>query len=370
MTDPLIDLTARKRRLSKIPPEDITWRSYGRVALGKITVLDGDPGLGKSTITLDWAAAETRGWDYCDPTPIKDRPKEGPNTPRGVVLLVAEDGVGDTVRPRFEAAGGDPSRVIVLDMVRKADPLPEEGERDTRTPYPIQIPDDLYNGILTDAMDEIDAGLVLADPLITFLTADSTKDQEVRHALSPLAQELDQPSKHRSGKTALVALRHQTKGSLGGPSLYRGGGSIGIVALARIGLVVGKDPNDPLGHARVLATNKVNNAPDATSIGYTLESDEDNPAVATVNWTGPSEHTAESLGRAPLSPEDATELAECRAWLEPYLRREHNGVVIAQVFKDAYKEGFGKSVVEKARHAMGAMRWKTTDGEATWRLRG
>ncbi len=367
MTDPLIDLTARKRRLSHkdFEPEDITWRSYGRVALGKITVLDGDPGLGKSTITLDWAAAETRGWVYCDPAPIKERKRV--NEPRGVVLLVAEDGIADTVRPRFEAAGGDPDKVLVLDMARTEYRSTAEGMEEVVTPYPIQIPDDLT--ILRDAMDEIDAGLVLADPLITFLTADSTKDQEVRHALSPFAQALDMQGRYRTGKTACVALRHQTKGSLGGPSLYRGGGSIGIVALARIGLVVGKDPHDPTGQTRALATNKVNNAQEVESIGYTLEPSETNASIATVNWTGPSEHTAESLGRAPLSPEDATELAECREWLEPYLQREHNGVVIAQVFKDAQREGFGKTIVEKARHALGAVRWKTPDGEATWRLR-
>ena len=83
MTDDPIIYTPRKRRLSRVPPEEYQWRSRGRVAYGKITILDGDPGVGKSTITLDWAAAETRGWDYCDPAPQDQREEKW--TKRGVV---------------------------------------------------------------------------------------------------------------------------------------------------------------------------------------------------------------------------------------------------------------------------------------------
>lgn len=365
MTDDPIIYTPRKRRLSRVPPEEYQWRSRGRVAYGKITVLDGDPSVGKSTITLDWAAAETRGWDYCDPAPQDQREEKW--TKRGVVILAAEDGVGDTILPRFVAASGDPEQVIVLDMVRTEYRAVEGGMGEIITPYPIQIPDDLPT--LMDALDDVDAGLLLADPLITFLGADTTKDQEVRHALSPLAQALDTfDPRRRTGKTALVALRHQTKGSLGGPSLYRGGGSIGIVALARIGLVVGKDPHDPTGRQRILATNKVNNAAEAESQGYTLETAPNNPEVATVNWTGPSEHTADSLGRAALTPEDLTELVECKEWLAATLRREFGQqMVIKEIEKLGREQGFSPTLLKQARHALGCKRVVPRD-QPMWRL--
>ena len=69
-------------------------------------VLDGDPGLGKSTVTLDLAARLSTG----------ARMPHGPSTigPVNVVVLSAEDGLADTIRPRLDAAGGDPKRVVTL----------------------------------------------------------------------------------------------------------------------------------------------------------------------------------------------------------------------------------------------------------------
>src|SRR5262245_48957038 len=92
-------------RMADVVPERVRWLSMSRLAAGKITVLDGDPGLGKSTLALDWAAKVTRG---------ENLPYGPANRPRGVLLLSAEDGKGDTIRPRLDAAGADLSRVFLF----------------------------------------------------------------------------------------------------------------------------------------------------------------------------------------------------------------------------------------------------------------
>ncbi|MDP9369374.1 MAG: AAA family ATPase, partial [Chloroflexota bacterium] len=84
--------------LSEVQPERLQWLSRGRLPQGKLTDLVGDPGLGKSTLALAWAAAISRGQALLNGDP-------GP--PRGVVILASEDGLADTIRPRLEAAGAD-----------------------------------------------------------------------------------------------------------------------------------------------------------------------------------------------------------------------------------------------------------------------
>jgi hypothetical protein len=100
-------------RLSEIRSRQVTWLWHGRIPFGKLTILDGDPGLGKSTLMLDVAARFTTG------RALPDDPSHHP-LPRTIALLSAEDGAADTIRPRLDAAGGDLDRVVVLSY------LPEE----------------------------------------------------------------------------------------------------------------------------------------------------------------------------------------------------------------------------------------------------
>ena len=148
---------------------------------------------------------------------------------RRPVLLSAEDGIADTIRPRLEAAGADLSRIVVFDDV---DAGPEKGWR------PPIIPDDL--GTLADIVRSEQAGLVIIDPLFAFLSSanDSYRDQDIRRALH-LVKLLAE-----STGAAVGVVRHPTKGSAGASSIYAGGGSIGVVGAARVGLFMGRDPED------------------------------------------------------------------------------------------------------------------------------
>ncbi len=98
--------------LADVEPETVTWLWGGRIPRGKLTVLDGDPDLGKSALTTDLAARVTMGGDFPDGTPCEAG---------GVVLMNAEDGLADTIRPRFDAAGGNETMVLALASVPDED---------------------------------------------------------------------------------------------------------------------------------------------------------------------------------------------------------------------------------------------------------
>jgi hypothetical protein len=102
-------LGATTVRLSDVEPERVDWLWFGRLPLGKIVVLDSDPSVGKSTCAVDCAARVSTGIDW---------PDGAPNRVGAVLLLSAEDGLADTIRPRLDAADGDPANVCALTEIR------------------------------------------------------------------------------------------------------------------------------------------------------------------------------------------------------------------------------------------------------------
>src|SRR5688572_2019819 len=194
-------------RLSDVDPEPVQWLSPGRLAAGKITVLDGDPGLGKSTLLCEWAARITRG---------QALPGGEPDPPRDVIILSAEDDIYDTIRPRIDAAGGDPSRIASLLAVPDGSPFGR----------PFVIPGHVL--LLEALVVHTNAALVILDPLVAYLQPghSANSDQGMRRAFSALKKLAE-----RTG-AAIIVVRHLNK-STGANPLYRGGGSIGIIGAAR-----------------------------------------------------------------------------------------------------------------------------------------
>jgi hypothetical protein len=242
--------------LSEVQPEQVDWLWPGRILKGKITVIDGDPGLGRSAATVDIAARVSAGLGLPDGAPCEAA---------GVVICSAEDGLADTIRPRLDAAGGDPDRVLSLATVPDAEGLAR----------PLSIPEDVP--VIREGIRRVGAALVVVDPIMAFLSGktDSYRDQDVRRvlaALSALAEETG---------AAVVIVRHLNK-SGGKNPLYRGGGSIGIIGAARSGMVLGKDPEDE--DRRVLVMVKSNLAAPMPSLSFVLE-EADNGAVR-VDWLG------------------------------------------------------------------------------------
>ena len=227
-------------RLADVQPEPVQWLWLARLALGKLTLLIGDPGLGKSWITLYIAAMLSTG--RCWP--------DGSVPPRLVntLLLTAEDGLSDTIRPRLDVLGADVSRIHHLAILRAGDK-----ER------AIQLAD---VPMIEQAMIETDARLLVVDPVSAYVGAtDSHKDAPVRGLLAPLGAMLE-----RRGAAGL-AVMHLRKNA-NGPALHRTGGSIAFAAAARIVLAVAEDHER--GGRRVFASVKQNLTADPPPLEYSL----------------------------------------------------------------------------------------------------
>lgn len=259
------------KRMSNVQSRRVEWLWEKRLPLGKIVTLDGMPGLGKSTMTLDITARVSTG-----------RPMPGATTgraPANVVLMSAEDGIEDTIKPRLDAAGADTTRIVVWDSVT--------GNRGDGPPV---IPDDLDR--LQEIIEEERARLVVIDPLFAFLSgeSDSYRDQDIRRVLHRVKMVAE------ATNACVIVVRHPTKGAKAGPAVYAGGGSVGIVGAARVGLVVGRERSDDA--SSILAVSKSNLAAIPESLTYRLVND---PAldVAKTAWEGHSELSADDLMAGP-----------------------------------------------------------------------
>jgi hypothetical protein len=309
--------------LSQIAPEPLRWLSPGRLAAGKITLLDGDPGLGKSTLLCEFAARISRG----DPLPGGDAAP-----PRPVVLMSAEDDPYDTIRPRIDAAGGDPRRVIAFAT------LPNDASNETLG----AIPDHLY--VIEEIITRTRAALLIIDPLVAFLARghNANSDQGVRrafHALKGLAE--------RTG-VAIVAVRHLNKSMTANP-LYRGGGSIGIIGAARCGLLLASDPDD--AERRILASTKDNLGLPPPSLAFRLLSSPGSD-VARVVWEGESQWTAGQLLRESASGVPTHSLlADAREWLRAALADGPRSA--REILREAADAGLGRNLLYTARKLEG-----------------
>jgi hypothetical protein len=248
--------------MADVVPEEVPWLWKNRLPRGEITVIDGDPGQGKSMLTIEIASHLSTGKPWPDGAPCDCGP---------VLILSAEDDPRRTIRPRLDAAGAAPGLVYAFQ---------DEVTLDANDLVKVR---ELAKRFFVVA--------VIIDPLMAYLAtgANSWKDQDMRKQLQPLqqmARELD---------LAVIIVRHLNKGS-GGKAIYRGQGSIGTIAAARMGWVVETDPDNP--DLRVLACTKSNLGPMPPSLSYRLEQTTveglEEP-VGRVVWLGESAHTAEAL---------------------------------------------------------------------------
>jgi hypothetical protein len=264
--------------LSDIKSEQLDWLWEKRIPRRKLTVLDGDPGLGKSLLTLDLAARITTGRPMPDGTP---------GTQGSVILIAPEDGVSDTIKPRIEAAGGDPSRIRLLHLVEEKKPGTKETFLSpfTLSKHFIPLVETIYRTL---------PSLVIIDPLMAVLGSgiSASHDQKIRETLSHLTLVAER------ARCAFLIVRHLNKGGSENP-LYRGSGSIGLIATVRTGLLVTQHPSDE--NKRLLLPIKNNLSENPGNLIYQVISNAH--GIPTIQWLGTNHDSVASLlkGSTPLS---------------------------------------------------------------------
>lgn len=326
--------------LAGIEPQAVKWLWERRIGRGKINLIFGDPGLGKSFLTIDFLARVSVGGTWPDGAPC-----EAGN----VLIASAEDDIPDTIVPRFIAAGADMSKVFALEGIRSPG---AEGRMLERSFTLGDI------GHLADAMAKYSPRAVVIDPVSAFLGGkDGHRNDEIRGLLAPLAK---LASTH---DTAVLMVTHMSKGG-GGRAMYRAMGSLAFAAAARSAWLVARDEAQPT--RRLMLPTKNNIGDDQTGFAFSIRDGaiawESSPVTMTADQA-----IAANNGDGTPGPEPEA-LNAAREWLSDYLA---NGAIeVKQVESDAKAAGISKRTLRRAKEAMGIRsRREAFGGMWSWALK-
>lgn len=306
--------------MADVEPEELQWLWPKRLPLGKLTLLVGDPGLGKSFITIDLTARITSG----KPWPDDSGTAEAGN----VILLSSEDDPSDTIRPRLDTAGADVKRVHLISGVA--------GERGRSRQFSL----DTDIAALEREMMRLHPRLVILDPLNAYLgDVDSHTNADVRSILGPLSE---LAAKH---KVTVLGVMHLTKAN-GQKAMYRTTGSLAFNAAARAVWCVAKDKDD--ANKRVFVPIKMNLAPNMTGLRYQLEK-------MAVVWGADAvtQSADDALADGPTRADNdiGSSRHEAAMWLRELLH-EHP-ILATDGEKLANKQGFKSRTLDRAKSAAG-----------------
>lgn len=318
-----------------ITPEPISWLWRGWLAAGKVHILGGAPGTGKTTIALAIAATLTIGGRWPDGT----KSQVG-----NVVIWSGEDDPADTLIPRLKLMGADLTRVYFVSGMREG--------AEIRSFDPARDVD-----ALRQKLDEIgDVHMLIVDPIVSAVAGDSHKNAEVRRSLQPLADLA--ANRH----CALLGITHFSKGTSGREPVERITGSLAFGALARIVLVAAKHQGqgENEGNARLLLRAKSNIGPDDGGFEYELRQGEAYPGIVTsaVLWGKAVEGSAREL----LAVADATgdeadgqsAVDDAADWLRELLK-DAGATDRRDILSSAKGAGYSERTIDRARSRLGVV---------------
>jgi putative DNA primase/helicase len=330
------EVIAITRAASSITPRELEPLWPGVLWLGKPTLLVGDPGLGKSLVTVDIAARVSRGTAW----PCESDEHE----PGDVLMVSAEDDPDDTIVPRLMAAGADLERIEFLEGVQTI----RQGETHER-PFALDEHLAVLRNAILAHLTRTDRAvrLLVIDPISAYLGGtDSHQNAEVRAVLSGLgrlAAEL---------RFAALVVSHLNK-SNGTSAVYRITGSLAFVAAARSVYAIARDPE--VREIRLVMPVKSNLGPDQSGYRYSVSvADNDAPCV---RWSDEREtRTAEEvLAGQPTAREQAVieRGHEVQDWLRE--RLAHGPQPAASIWAGAEREKYSRRDIERAKRALGVM---------------
>lgn len=306
--------------MQDIEVEAINWLWYPFIPYGKVTIIQGDPGEGKTTLVLQIIARLTKG---------KSIINEDANLPINVIYQTAEDGLADTIKPRLLAANADCSKVLVIDD--KDTPLTM---RDIR---------------LEQAIVETSAKLVVLDPIQGFLGADV--DMHRANEIRPIMKHIAELAEKY--KCSVILIGHMNKCSVG-KSAYRGLGSIDFQAAARSVLIVGRIKDEP--EIRVVCQTKSSLAPEAKAVAFRLS--EENG----FEWIGEYDVTADDLLSGTAK---GTKKQEAMDFLEKLLA--DGQMLQTAIMELAVKKGIAEKTLRNAKESLN-VKSKRLNNQWYWSL--
>lgn len=295
-------------QMSEVETEEVSWLWHPFIPYGKLTIIQGDPGDGKTTFVLNLAARLSRGEGL----------EEGEVNGGAVKIIyqTAEDGLADTVKPRLEAAGADCSNVMVID----------EGDQSLS----------MSDARLDQALTETGARVLILDPMQAYLggTVDMNRANEARDVTKRLGALAD---KH---KCAIILIGHMNKAA-GNKAAYRGMGSIDFYAVARSVLLVGRIQGEDSLRAVVQIKNNLAAFGHAKAFRLSEEG---------FTWIGDYEITADEVlgGYAPRESKQQTAMK-----LLERLAEDGSPVASNEVFEAAAEAGISRRTMEMIKKQLG-----------------
>ena len=329
---------------ASLTPEPISWLWQYWLACGKVQVLAGPPGQGKTTIAMACAATVTIGGRWPD----------GSRCAIGNVLVWSgEDDPADTLLPRLMAMGADRDKIFFVDATRiGGQELTFDPARDMR---PLERAIDQIGGI----------SLLIVDPIVSAVTGDSHKNTEVRRALQPL---VDLASRTNC---AVLGISHFSKGGQGQDPTQRVVGSVAFGAVARLVMVAAKVKSDDGNEKRILARSKSNIGPDGGGFEYSIAQSEPIPGIQAsyILWGAAVSGTATELLSDPdVADDDGSDSDDAVDLLRAELKGSYlvSSEAASKPLKDA---GFSKKQIWSASKKLHVIRKKDgMTGGWLWRL--